>query len=468
MKEKSPMTSSPQTGSSSDPSVPETAFAGNTEPQRVEPTAADIESDPDYKRNSFNIIAFTCLLIIGDSLFDNGALFNLLKAVRFTASQIMVLMHTHQAIYMLTIVPIAYYSDRIGKKRIGAVGISLLSAGLLCFATSTILKETAAKGLNIVGVASYGFGYAMYIAGWYALLSPIIPDRVRGRFFGKMRFTWQTIGIVFTLLMSQLMKNPTMTVFGFIFLISAISMAVGIIYYLRIPEVDKPKPSGLGFFETALTAARAPGYMPFCAYIFLLMLFTGACPTLFNLVCVESLAFTPGLILMMGVLLLVGRAIGFVVGGKLVDRKGTRFVFLMSHFSFGIILFLFLFRGGLSAVFVPYYIGALICGFGIAWAASFIATSTEMLAIAPQENKSVATALTMMLKNGGSALSGALCGAAFSLRAFSPEWIFFGQTLTQYDVAILAFSIMIVLLIITLGLIPSVIRKANWLPNRRF
>ncbi|MFH1378288.1 MAG: MFS transporter [Planctomycetota bacterium] len=466
------MTSSPQSDSDDDES------STSTEPSTEQPaqpsslsgdaSVKDIEADPEYQRNSLNIILFTCLLIIGDSLFDNGALFNLLNAALFSASQIMVLMHLHQAIYMLAIVPMAFYSDRIGKKRVGVIGLLLLTVALFAFSISTMTPNAVAKGLSILGVSVYGFGYAMYVAGWYALLSPIIPERVRGRFFGKMRFTWQTIGIGFTLLMSQLMKNPSPMVFGIIFFVSAVSMFIGIYFYNRIEEAEKPKPSKLRFIETVMTAARTPGYMPFCAYIFLLMLFTGACPTLFNLVCVKALAFTPRLILVMGVLLLIGRAIGFVIGGKLVDKKGTRFVFLMSHFAFGIILFLFLFRGAMPDALVPFYIGALICGFGMAWASSFIATSTEMLAIAPQENKSVATAITMMLKSGGNALSGLLCGASLSLGFLNTNWTLFGQTLTQYDVPILAFSIMIVLLIVTLGLIPSVIRKANWLPNRRF
>ena len=70
-------------------------------------------------------------------------------------------------------------------------------------------------------------------------------------------------------------------------------------------------------------------------------------------------------------------------------------------------------------------------------------------------------------KNGGAAISGVVSGKLIEYGILSQTWVFKGLTLSHYDTLILFSSVMVFVLIVTLGLIPSVVKttKAQWVPH---
>ena len=56
---------------------------------------------------------------------------------------------------------------------------------------------------------------------------------------------------------------------------------------------------------------------------------------------------------------------------------------------------------------------------------------------------------------------------ALELNLINPEWSLFGLPMTNYDGLLLIFGTMVLLMTVTLGLIPSVIKKtpAAWIPQ---
>ena len=150
----------------------------------------------------------------------------------------------------------------------------------------------------------------------------------------------------------------------------------------------------------------------------------------------------------------------------MVDRIGTKYVFLFCHFGFGTIMFLFLLRDTFQFEYI-FFVGTLTILFGIVQAASSIAMTSETLVIIPEVNKSLAVGLWFTLFSGGTGLSGILSGKALELKLFSSSWTLLGQNMTSYDVILLIFATMVILMTVTLGLIPSFIRKtpAQWIPH---
>ena len=167
-----------------------------------------------------------------------------------------------------------------------------------------------------------------------------------------------------------------------------------------------------------------------------------------------------------GNLLVVGALAGFILGGRLVDRFGTKYVFLWCHFGFGLILFLFLWRDVFPGE-VQIIVGILTILFGMVQAASSIAMTSETLVLIPVENKSLATGLWFTLYSGGIGLSGVLSGQALELGLLSDSWSWFGQAMSRYDGLLMLCGSMVLLMTVTLGLIPSVIQKtpAGWIPQ---
>ena len=86
--------------------------------------------------------------------------------------------------------------------------------------------------------------------------------------------------------------------------------------FWSIPEVEKSSPSKESFFQALMKVLRIPGYLPFCAYCFLLMLFTGTCPMIFSLLEKDVLGFSDDRIVLIGNLMALGGMLGFVLGGQ--------------------------------------------------------------------------------------------------------------------------------------------------------
>ena len=166
----------------------------------------------------------------------------------------------------------------------------------------------------------------------------------------------------------------------------------------------------------------------------------------------------------MGHLIMVGSLLGFAAGGKATDRWGTKPVFLICHFGYAVALSLLLTRVWLP-VPVLYLAAAANLLYGVFWAGSLIAITTELLALVPRENQAVGTSLALVLFHLGGAAAGMLGSVALSLGLFAPQWEVAGTRLGPYDTLLLLWAVMVVLLVVTLGLVPSVLRKAEWMPS---
>ena len=150
----------------------------------------------------------------------------------------------------------------------------------------------------------------------------------------------------------------------------------------------------------------------------------------------------------------------------MVDKLGTKYVFMFCHFGFGAIIILFLLRSLLPGKIIV-IVGILTLLFGLVQAASGIAMTSETLVLMPKENKSLAIGLWLTLINAGAGLSGIISSTALELNLINPEWSLFGLQMSSYDGLLLMFGTMVLLMTVTLGLIPSVIKKtpAAWIPQ---
>jgi MFS family permease len=196
------------------------------------------------------------------------------------------------------------------------------------------------------------------------------------------------------------------------------------------------------------------------------MLATGAWPVTLGLLEKNVLDFSDDTIVHMGTMLFLGSMVGFYAGGKMVDKFGTKRVFLLVHFSYFLFLFLVILRGVTPFSPVAYF-SFLTFGLGLTQASSSIAITSEMMALAPRKNKSVIISLCMSLQWGGAAISGVISGKLIEYDILSKTWFLKGVTLSKYDTLILFSAVMVFVLIITLGLIPSVVKtkKVQWVPH---
>jgi MFS family permease len=399
--------------------------------------------------------------------FNNGLLVAYFSYLGIPSTTILILLALLPLSRFVFMIPFSYLSDIYGKKLIGNFGMVLSIFGFFLMAVASVISETDLTLVVSLGAGVFGIGSALFTGSWIALLHPIIPENIRGRFFGRLRTTWQSITIVLTVVAIYILEQyPTLGMYQAVIGFIAILMAVRMIYYQRIPELDKIMPKKETFRKSFLKVLAIPEYLSFCAYCFLLALFTGACPQIFNLIEKDILHLSKVEMVFIGNLLFVGALAGFFLGGRMVDKIGTKYVFLWCHFGFSLILFLFLWRGVFPGE-VKITVGVLTILFGLVQAASSIAMTSETLAMIPAENKSLAIGLWFTLYSGGVGFSGVLSGNALELGLFSDTWSWFGQAMSRYDGLLMLCGSMVLLMTVTLGLIPSVIKKtpAGWIPQ---
>ncbi|HRU07243.1 MAG TPA: MFS transporter, partial [Candidatus Brocadiia bacterium] len=317
----------------------------------------------------------------------------------------------------------------------------------------------------VAGVAAWGVSSAITGGAWFSLLSGVAPPGVRGRFFGKLRFSWQLTGVVFTALAAPFLAQDT-PVLALQCLLGAVtlSMFVRPVIFTAIPDLERPEPLADGFIRSMLGLARIDSYASFVAYAFLLALFTAGCPALFGLVEKRFLGLGDNTVLWLGNVFMIGSMIGYFAGGKVVDRWGTKPVFLICHFTFAATLIAYVLRGFAPGP-VVWTIGTIRFVFGLVMAASSVAISTEMLAICPAKGLSLSTSVCNTMYVAGSSLSGLMSGWALKLGFLQKQWTLMGAPLSEYNAILLVYGVMVGLLVVTLGLAPSVIGKAEWYPR---
>jgi len=424
-----------------------------------------ILTEPDRASAMRNAIFAQCAGTLAQLLFKNGFMMAYLYEQGLASNWILVLLTIPDLLLFMFTMPSAYISDRIGRKKIGLAGLSVTIIGFATIAASSAVPATAVMPVFVIGALCFGAGNAAFTSSWFALLSPIIPENLRGRFFGRLRTSWQAVAIAFSFIVTAALSAcPGLATFRMLLFFIAFMAAVRMFFYARIPQVEGATVDESGFSGALGAVMRVPGYMPFCAYVFLITLFTGACPWLFGLLQKDTLGFTGDRLVLMGNLLAIGTLTGFTFAGRLVDRLGTKPVFLVNHFAYATILFMFPLRAYFP-VSADVTIGGLSFLFGICIAGTSIAVSTEMLGLIPARNKALSTAFISTLLAAGASLSGILSSRILALGVLAPEWTFAGHTAGVYDTMLVGCGIMILLLVVTLGLIPSVIRPAQWVPN---
>jgi MFS family permease len=397
---------------------------------------------------------------LGSLVFTNGLMLLYLGALGMEPAGIIRALAIPAGAAGLLIIPLAHVCDRLGIKRVGALGLLLTIAGYAGIAGAAWFDAgPPALVLAVAGIVVFASGYAMFSAGWFALLAGIVPPDVRGRFFGVLRFSWQAVAIAFSSAVTPLLSGPSqLRMFQVVMALLLLGQIDRLWQYRRIPEVTGPRPPRVGLPAALGEIVRAPRYMGFCSYLFLLYLFTANAPALFALIATNVAHLSARTVTLLGVALMAGNLAGFAVGGWAVDRIGTKVLFLLCHLGFGVLLMLYPFRAALGAE--AWAMAALNLGFGTVSAASTIAITTEMLALAPPERKSLSTGVCQTLMSAGSAMSGILASGAIASGMLRDRWTFLGQEASAFDALLVLDAVVVVLLVVTLGLVPSVVGKA--------
>lgn len=411
-----------------------------------------------------NAIFSQCFGALAELSFTNGLLLVFLTSQQISSSRTLLYLSIPSMLSLFQIV-FGYQADRRGKKRMGTAGCTLAALGFAGIVAAAFASHPLSEVMTVLGIVVFSIGGAMFFSCWFALMNPLVPEHLRGRFWGTLRLSWQLVVIVFTIACAAFLgKKASQAAYQVTLGLIALALVVRMFFYVKIPELGKAMPTSEGFFNILKKVTLTPNYLPFCSYVFLLRLATSCCPAIFGLIEKRVLDLTDGQVVWLGGMTMVGSVFGFWLSGKAIDAIGTKPVFLVCHFGYGVVLFLFLARG-FAPLPVMYTIGVVHFLFGFMFASSSVAVTTEMLALIPSDYQSMATSFCVSMYKVGMSLSGVLAAGILSLRTLNESWTLWGASLSNYDTILLLAGGMVILLVVTLGLIPSVIGRHRWVPG---
>ena len=84
-----------------------------------------------------------------------------------------------------------------------------------------IVAPTTLVMLVALSLIGYGAFRSLGMAGWFPLISDNVPDNIRGRFFGRLRTSWQLMLVAYTAAVGWLLgHNPALWKFQVVFVIA--------------------------------------------------------------------------------------------------------------------------------------------------------------------------------------------------------------------------------------------------------
>ncbi|MDD5697852.1 MAG: MFS transporter [Victivallaceae bacterium] len=358
------------------------------------------------------------------------------------------------------LLPAAYIAARVGYQRL-LVRSSLTGSALLILLAFTPLLGTLAKYGLIIILIGFGTLMTLYVAAWFPMLDEFLPKEDRSRFFGMMRFSWQSCSVAFFFVCGLVMgKNPDLWVLQTIIIITAAAL-IGRAYYISKIEVSEADRKPLNFrYGLGLALSNKPlvGFSVYLAFLYLAS--QGTIPLTY--VYLKNTLHTPdNIVVIVSSLALGGTIIGFLCAGRMISRIGVKKILLGVHLGFALINFLLFGFGGPGTAALVVMTVLLIC-YGFFVAASSVAVSSEMMALANPDNKALAMAFcgTMYAAGLGGArfLSSVIIGSG----VLSPRWNIGAVEYTMFHTLYLGYGLMILFVCVLLVIVPAIFPKGNY------
>ncbi len=415
------------------------------------------------RKRVFNVIILNqCLGMLSSSLFLNGFYLNYFSKLGISSAAIAMLFALPPLLSTFLLLPFAFYSDRFGKKRLALAGQLLLIVSIFLIIAVGWLDHSLSMKLIIVALLVYCIGGSLQGASWFALLNPIIPKEIRGRFFGRLRVTFQLVSIFFALLITRVLEaSQSMAVFQLMLVLVLVAAILRYFTYARIPELENRRGESdhrQPLLKALRTVIAVPGYIQFNTYIFLITLFTAAIPMVFALMQKDVFGFAPARITLMGTMVLVGGTVGCWLGGRAVDHIGVRQVFRITHLAYALVMLAMLARH-----WVPWsmlvHVGFCVWAYSLIAGVAGVAGTSQTMALIPSANKSLSTAFTISLVCAAAAAAGIFVSRSISWEIFADQWEMLGKSFTSYDALLLLFATLAIIMFFTLIIVQSVIKK---------
>ena len=358
------------------------------------------------------------------------------------------------------LLPAAYVAARVGYKRLillstfwGTFFVSLL-------AFTPLLGNYARYGM-VACLICFGALMTLYAAAWFPMLDEFLPKHDRSRFFGMLRFSWQSCSVTFFFICGLVMgTKPDLWILQIIIILTAVALLgrAFFIWKIKVSESDRKALDFRSGMELVLSNKPLVGFSVYLAFLYLAA--QGTMPLTY--IYLKNQLNTPDNIVVIVSSLALGRTIiGFLCAGRILNRIGVRKVLLAVHLAFALINFLlFLLSGPGQTKLVIITVLMVIYGFFIAM--SSVAVSSEMMALANPGNKAFAMAFCTTMCAAGLGGARVLSSAVIGTGILAPEWYIGTMKFCMFHTIYLGYALSILFVCVLLVIVPAIFPKGNY------
>jgi MFS family permease len=323
-------------------------------------------------------------------------------------------------------VPGSYVIEKTGKKKQVSYWAAALARAIwipVLIVTLVPLPGASLKLWIILSLLflSYTFISISYVS-WLSWMSELVPEGIRGRFFGTRNMLCGLMGMIAMVVFGKLLdtlnghaRGGLPLGFGITF-ISAVFLGLAGLHFLnRISEPQKGGQSGsaLSVGRLIYLPLREPNFRGFLTFTFLWSFSVYFASPFFTLYFLRDLNFSYGFVTILGMLSALADMIGMKLWGRISDIVKNKAVI---RFSSWVAVFLPLawvsVRPG--SVMIPIMLHIVGGGF---WAGINLCMNNLLLKISPKENRASYISAFSIMGGLGSAVGAILAG--FVLKSLS-------------------------------------------------
>jgi len=270
---------------------------------------------------------------------------------------------------------------------------------------------------------------------WFPLLHDVVPGRIRGRFFGRMRTVWSITSFL-AVIASGLLLGDTPRLWKF-----RVVLAVGLVFFVlrnaiiaRVPEAEQPGEADYTDWKQYIRDILSRReVVVFCAYFSSLTFLAGFLgPPL--VLYLERMGFPAGENVIVYGCTMFGQILALLIAGILCDHIGTKRVFGMAHVVLCIASFCVVVIGytphAIAGRLMP--VATTLCGAMLAMA--YVGSTVQLFHLAPDRGRAFFMSLGSILLMGGRALSPLVAGAIDDALGTGWEWTVLGLRMNFFQV----------------------------------
>lgn len=245
---------------------------------------------------------------------------------------------------------------------------------------------------------------------WYPLLYDVVPPRQLGRFFGNLRAIWSMAYFGLSVMAGIFLGQDTeLWKFIVVFGVVAALQLVREPCVARIPAKPNPARAASAWREDLGDILKHKDILIFSGYFMLLMFLAGFLTQPLVLY-MRDMGFSTRDNTLIYAASVLGSVLGLVLAGRIIDRIGTRLVFMGVHVVLSILALLIALVGSLPMVYAKPFMTVLQIMAGVALAVANLANTAQIFHMAPARAKTMFMSIMMVVSMMGCALSPFMAG----------------------------------------------------------